>query len=75
MANSVDPLRRLHQEPSYLDLDYLQKYLPWSTRLKGLNICFLELAEEFPRDSKRVTVNVPSVFESLRYYCPADTQR
>ena len=38
-----------------------------------LNICFLELSEEFPRDSKNefesATVNEPSVFESLRFYC------
>ena len=36
------------------------------------NICFLELSEEFPRNSKNVfetaTINEPSVFEALRFY-------
>ena len=39
----------------------------------SLNICFLELSEEFPGDSKNefelVMVNVPSVFELLGFAC------
>ena len=37
-----------------------------------LNICFLELSEEFPRDSQMfesAVVNEPSVFEPLRFNC------
>ena len=38
----------------------------------SLNICFLELWEEFPRELKTfelATVNESSLFESLRFYC------
>ena len=31
------------------------------------SICFLEVSEEFPRDSK-AKVNQPSMFESLTFY-------
>ena len=35
--------------------------------------CFVELLEEYPRDSKSefelTVVNKPSVFESLKFYC------
>ena len=37
----------------------------------SINICFLRLSREFPRDSKRVRIshgNEPSMFESLRFY-------
>ena len=36
MANSVDPEETDHYEPSHLDLHCLQKYLYWSSGLKGL---------------------------------------
>ena len=37
----------------------------------SLSICVLELAEEFPRDSKTrlAMVNELSVFEWLKFYC------
>ena len=38
----------------------------------SLNICFLDLSEEFIRDSERLQisqVNESSVFESKRFYC------
>ena len=39
----------------------------------SLNICFLQLSEEFPRDSKNefesANVNEPSVFEPSKFYC------
>ena len=40
-------------------------------RKKSLNICFLELLEEFCRDWKKSssTVNEPSVFEPMMLYC------
>ena len=38
MANSVDSDERAHHEPSHLFVHCLQKYLSWSTGLKGLNI-------------------------------------
>ena len=38
MANSVDPHDTAHNEPSHLYLHRLQKYLSWSTRLKGFKI-------------------------------------
>ena len=36
MVNSVDPDEMAHNEPSHLGLNCLQKYLYWSTGLKGL---------------------------------------
>ena len=42
------------------------------TRKNPLNICFLELSEEFHRDSKKfelAMVNEPSLFELLRFDC------
>ena len=36
MTNSLDSDGTAHYEPSHLDLHCLQKYLSWSTGLKGL---------------------------------------
>ena len=38
MANSEDPDETAHYEPSHLDLLCLQKYVSWSTGLKGLTL-------------------------------------
>ena len=38
MANSVDPDEMAHDEPSHLDLHFLQKNLCRSAGLKGLNL-------------------------------------
>ena len=37
----------------------------------SINICLLQLSEEFPRESEfeSATINDPSVFESLKLYC------
>ena len=37
MANSIDPDEMAHYEPSHLDQHHLQRFLFWSTLLKGLN--------------------------------------
>ena len=44
--------------------DKLQKKIPKIPQ----NICFLELSEEFPRDSESATVNKLSVFMSVKFY-------
>ena len=38
MANNEDPDETAHYEPSHLDLLCLQKYVSWSTGLKGLTL-------------------------------------
>ena len=57
--------------------EYTQHTFAWLKRKTNpkisLNICFLELSDEFPRDSKTkfelAMVNESSGFESLRFYC------
>ena len=60
--------------------DNLRKFFPSSTqqynfminiKKNSLNICFLELLEEIPRESKMslAMVNESMVFELLRFYC------
>ena len=45
MASSVDPDEMVHDEPCYLDLYYLYRYLHWSTGLKGLSHHIVHFAE------------------------------
>ena len=49
--------------------DKIEKKIP----KLSINICFLGLLREFPRNSKNefelAIVNEPSVFESVRFYC------
>ena len=35
----------------------------------SLNICFIELSEDFTEETSSNTVNEISVFESLKFYC------
>ena len=51
--------------------EYTQHTIPWWNKKKSINICFLELLEEFCRDWKKefesFTVNEPSVFNHWGY--------
>ena len=50
MSNSVDPDETAHYEPSHLDLCCLQKPIIIARDSERVNVCFLELSEEFSRD-------------------------
>ena len=50
MSNSVDPDETVHYEPSNLDLCCLKKPIIIARGSERVNVCFLELSEEFSRD-------------------------
>ena len=53
--------------------EYTQHTISWKTKNISLNICFLELSEEFRKGLKNefelAMVNEPSVFEPSRFDC------